>query len=222
MRQLVGNGGDDARLAVVVPGDPDAGHAAQRRLRAVGGDHQRRGNAAAVGKAEPAHAGVGRKTGDLDRRDEGRPLPSSAASSACGDLVLGTRWAKGSPGATSPSNLRNSGREMSPRPESVIFICRIGSAPSPMADQTPSCSKTRRTPAASAEARWSCGTVNGRRSTSATDSPRIERISARASVSPAGPPPTMTISNWRSLICQAPCFGKALCRPFGQAPQAAQ
>ena len=50
----------------------------------------------------------------------------TASSSAAVSTRLGTMWAYGSPGATSPSKLRNTGREMSPVPESEIFIARIG------------------------------------------------------------------------------------------------
>ena len=117
-----------------------------------------------------------------------------APSSCSTTRPFGTRWANGSPGATSPSKWRKSGRDMSPAPESVIFICRTGSAPMAIPVHTPSSAKTRFTPAASAQERWSLGTANGRRSISAIRNPRIEWLSATAIVRPTGPPPTIATS----------------------------
>ena len=132
-------------------------------------------------------------------------LSPSAPSRVSATNWLGTRCANGSPGATSPMKLRNSGREMSPLPESVIFICRTGSAPIAIAVHTPSSTKMRRTPAAMAEARWSLGTENGRRSSSATRRPFIERVSATAMVRPTGPPPTITMSKLLAIRSTPRC-----------------
>ncbi len=134
-------------------------------------------------------------------------LPAIASSRAPTSTRLGTICANGSPGATSPAKLRNSGRAMSPLPESVIFIERIGSASPATAAHTPSASSTRVTPADSAEARWSRGTAKSRRSTSAMRTPAMNRASASARLSPTGPPPTMMTSKFccASAISASPC-----------------
>ena len=57
-------------------------------------------------------------------------------------------WAKGSPGSTSPSKVRNTGRTGSATRLSVITMSRIGCAPPSIAPQTPSAASIRRAPAA--------------------------------------------------------------------------
>ena len=62
--------------------------------------------------------------------------------------------------------------EIAPPEKSVIFMAAIGWASPASADHTPRASRTRLTPAESANARLSSGTANGRRSTRATRRPR--------------------------------------------------
>ena len=64
-------------------------------------------------------------------------------------------WAKGSPGATSPPKVRNTGRTGSLTRLSVMTISRMGCAPAETGSHTPSASSMRRGPAAMAKARSS-------------------------------------------------------------------
>ena len=119
----------------------------------------------------------------------------SASISAAVIARFGTMCAKGSPGLASPSNCRNSGRAISPVPESVILIARTGSASPANLSQSSSASKARLAETERAEALASCGTETGRRSRRATRMPGANRASVRASARPTGPAPTIAMSN---------------------------
>ena len=154
MIALVRDGGDDAGLIVVPADAADAGRLADRRTRAVGGDQESRDEPLAGSKltsmrsalaSKPRHR-VGAKLdalrlGPLDQRIDQRRF-----SIIC---------ANGSPGATSPPNVRNVGRIASRSLESVTTMSRIGCAPSATVSQTPMVSNKRRAAAAIAEARAS-------------------------------------------------------------------
>ena len=71
-------------------------------------------------------------------------------------------WAKGSPGATSPANVRNTGRTASSTRLSVTTMSRIGCAPPATASHTPSGSNMCRAAAAIADARRSSAAREGR------------------------------------------------------------
>jgi hypothetical protein len=81
------------------------------------------------------------------------PAASHFSRSAPFMATFGTMWAKGSPGATSPSKVRKTGRTGSPVRLSVTIISRIGSASGRIFDQQPSSSSMRMAAAAIAEAR---------------------------------------------------------------------
>ena len=80
-----------------------------------------------------------------------RAFASSAASSGPFSIMC----ANGSPGATSPSKVRNVGRTASSRRLSVTAMSRIGCAPGAIASQTPMVSNSRRAAATMADARGS-------------------------------------------------------------------
>ncbi len=103
-------------------------------------------------------------------------------------------WAKGSPGSTSPSNDRNSGRTGSSRAESVMSIAVSGCAAVATSPQTPRISSMRRVPAAMAKARRPGGLAKAG-SCKRTDSVPAEPCrSASASARPASPPPAISTS----------------------------
>ncbi len=107
---LMGDRRDDRRLRVR-PADPaDAGLLAQPRARAVGSDQEMGVRAAAAGEraATPPRP---RPRSPRPRRGAGRRPPHGRPSiSAAASAPLSTIWAKGSPGSTSPSKVRNTGR----------------------------------------------------------------------------------------------------------------
>jgi hypothetical protein len=98
-------------------------------------------------------------------------MPSSAARrrSAPFSTLLETMCAKGSPGATSPSKVRNTGRTGSVVRESVTIISVIACACGAISSQQPSRSSMRLAAAAIADARVSfCHKPAGAASTTAT------------------------------------------------------
>ena len=119
-----------------------------------------------------------------------------------------TMCAKGSPGSTSPPNVRNVGRTTSSSLESVITMSSIGCASPATASHTPIASNSRRAAAAIAEARGSfdvSALSAGSTTVTVKASPRPSR-SAIASASPAKPAPPTTRS---VLVCCFIAFGIA-------------
>ena len=118
---------------------------------------------------------------------------STSASTSAGFSII---CANGSPGATSPPNVRYVGRMTSGNLESVTTMSRIGCAPSATLSQTPMVSNKRRAAAAIAEARASPAWLlpsAGSATVTLNGSPSPWR-SAMASARPAKPPPPISTS----------------------------
>ena len=130
------------------------------------------------------------------------PAAFAFASSAAIKNWFSTICAKGSPGSTSPPNVRNTGRTTSSTRLSVTIMSRIGCAPSATFSQTPSVSNNLRAAATIAEARsspsWLPPSI-GSATVTETDGPRPCR-NAIASVRPAKPPPAIRTSTWSSAL----------------------
>ena len=131
------------------------------------------------------------------------PEACACATSAATSAGFSIIWANGSPGAISPSKLRNFGRIASCSLELVTTMSRIGCAPASTLSQTPMVSNNRRAAAAIADARvspalsvWPRPSA-GSATTTLNGSPRPWR-SAIASARPAKPPPA-TITSARSF-----------------------
>src|SRR5262249_27025662 len=147
MIALVGDGGDDGGLAVAPAVAGDACALADRRMRAIGRDKEARGERIAVGQTHMGVLSRKLKIGD-------RCVPPSSfafAASAASNGPFSTMWANGSPGSTSPSKLRKTGRTTSARRLSVTTISRMGCAS--MVCQTPMVLNRRRAAATMADAR---------------------------------------------------------------------
>ena len=118
MIALVRDRGDDAGLAVVPAVARDAGALADRRVRAVGGDQEPRRKCVAVGEHDTVDDNPRvalSKASPTDRRcvqlDAHLPSPSRPAHRAAAGFSI--MCANGSPGSTSPSKVRNTGRTAS-------------------------------------------------------------------------------------------------------------
>ena len=123
------------------------------------------------------------------------PAASARAANASIRWRFSTMCAKGSPGSTSPPNVRNTGRVASLSAESVTTMSRIGCAVGATSAQTPSASNRRRQAATMAVARGSrLGRWPSAGSATMTgiSGPSPWR-SASASASPAKAPPQMTM-----------------------------
>ena len=103
--------------------------------------------------------------------------------------------ANGSPGATSPSKVRNVGRMASSRRLSVTAMSRMGCAPGAIRSQTPIASNSRRAAATIADARGSPAPRSSAGSATITRSdPPSACRKAIASDSPAKPAPAIRMS----------------------------
>ncbi len=111
MIALVRHGGDDAGLIVVPADAADAGALADRRARAIGGDQKLRRDASPSGGQLDVDA-LRVRLRSRSPRSARSSTPSALARSTSASTSAGfsTIWANGSPGATSPPNVRNIGR----------------------------------------------------------------------------------------------------------------
>ena len=181
-----------------------------RAIAAAAGELDR--DTASSSTAKPPTAAARRST-PAARQAVDRAPPTSAP--------LSTMWAKGSPGSTSPSKVRNTGRTGSPSRLSVITMSRIGCAPASIAapDAERLAASAGRRPRSH---RRACRRPGSRRERRIADR-HLERVpsacfSASASDSPATPPPAMT-TRQAARLAAALCgsSGMSLCAPAGGA-----
>src|SRR5262245_47652822 len=195
---LVRDGGDNGGLAVAPAMAGDARALADRRTRAVGSDQQTRGERVAIGQTHIGAVGgaVGRKLKIRDRRRRKRDaFVLRLRRQRRQQWAVLHQWANGSPGSTSPSKLRKTGRTASVRRLSVTTIPRMGCASTSC--QTPMVSNRRRAAATMADARPSFAAPASAGSATVTenDGARLWR-SAIASARPAKPAPPISTSTF--------------------------
>ena len=137
----------------------DAGALADAGARAIGGDQQACGDDRLIGERDVTAATALRSAPQAANADPTaagrRSTPSSLAlaASAASSGGFSTMWANGSPGSTSPSKVRKTGRTASSSRLSVMRMSRIGCASAATASHTPMVSNSRRAAATMAEAR---------------------------------------------------------------------
>src|SRR5262249_35998096 len=127
--------------------------------------------------------------------DDRNTTPSSCAFcvNAAISGEFSTIWAKGSPGSTSPSKVRKTGRTTSLRRLSVTTMSRMGCASTPC--HTPMVSNSRRAAATIAEARPSFAARSSAGSTTVTEHEGANPWrNAMASARPAKPAPPISTS----------------------------